>query len=407
MKKSKFSIIYFYFKVIRGSRKKKSANLEKIRLKSHLNDHHHHHHHTNHGSTTISSSNNIDLISGGETSSLSRNSDLEGSCQNDTLLLVETKKSNIQNYTISSTNESAANLPHKHQSNNKSRNKSHHVRRAHHSRKQKQQTSLECDSENASSSEIISFEVLNQNKATKSKSKSNRNNNNNNNNLEKIELEKKKSSTSKPTTSLTTTSTSSTTSSSASSTCQLIPLKLNNPQTTVNESHVLVLESLIQPSAPPCPQINAPAPPVPTLPPPKLPNLVASLNTAANSLTNHPSSSLVVSNVILNTSQSGTNITKNISKIKNHNRMSGKDKEASASADDRFRHFYQVRRNNGDVLSQDFMNNIQNKLSSSNNLNNSNLTLNPMESNQSSASRSASLNSKDTNSKRKKAAKKL
>jgi hypothetical protein len=384
--------------------------LEKIRLKSHLNDHHHHHHHTNHGSTTISSSNNIDLISGGETSSLSRNSDLEGSCQNDTLLLVETKKSNIQNYTVSSTNESAANLPHKHQGNNKSRSKSHHVRRAHHSRKQKQQTTLECDSENASSSEIISFEVLNQNKAanskSKSKSNSNRNNSNNKNNLEKIELEKTKHSTSKPATLLTTTSTSSTTSSSASSTCQLIPLKLNNPQNTVNESHV-VLESLIQPSAPPCPQINTPAPPVPTLPPPKLPNLVASLNTAANSLTN-PSPSLVVSNVILNTSAaSGNNITKNISKIKNHNRMSGKDKEASASADDRFRHFYQVRRNNGDVLSQDFMNNIQNKLSSSNNLNNSNLTLNPMESNQGSASRSASLNSKENNSKRKKAAKKL
>jgi len=110
------------------------------------------------------------------------------------------------------------------------------------------------------------------------------------------------------------------------------------------------------------------------------------------------------------------NITKNLSKIKNHNRMSSKDNK-DAKADDRFRHFYQVRRNNGDVLSQDFMNNIQSKLSSSSNLNsNSNLTLNPMESNQSSsahASRSASLNSKEntasgkSSGKRKKTPKKL
>lgn len=394
-----------WHKLIKGSRKKKSANLEKIRLKSHLSDagasngHHHHHHHHHTGTIISSSSNNIGLIS--TESSLSRNSDLESSCQNDTLLLVDSKKLNTQSYTVSSTSENAVIL-NKNSNNHKSRSK-HQSRRNNNINNKQQKKPLAEDSENSSSLEVIAFEaVANPKKKEKSNSSSvNKSSKSKTSHVvvapckEKASIEKSSNNNTATTTTtkntLTTTSTSST-GSSASSTCQLIPLKLNNP--CLNEAHIVLEE--IQPSAPPCP--TSP-PPIPTIPPPKLPQLVASLNTTLN---NQTLSNMAVNPLIGNLG--ACNITKNISKIKSQNRMSSKDKDL-ISSNDKFRHFYQIRRNNGDVLSQDFINNIQSKLSSTSQLNNSSLNLNPLLETSQSTNRSASLNSKENNSKKKKTSK--
>jgi hypothetical protein len=96
-------------KVIRGSRKKRSANLEKIRLKSHVShesaDHHHHggsghhhhhhsrhhhHHHRHHSKSTPppQSSSNTATSSGTNTDRLSLSAQSIDSQNNDTLLLV-------------------------------------------------------------------------------------------------------------------------------------------------------------------------------------------------------------------------------------------------------------------------------------------------------------------------------
>lgn len=77
---------------------------------------------------------------------------------------------------------------------------------------------------------------------------------------------------------------------------------------------------------------------MPSQPPPKLPPMFAAVNN-----------------------------TKEIQKLKQQRSNSGSSKKDS----EKFRHFYQIRRNNGDVLSQDFMNNIQSKIQSSSNLNES------------------------------------
>ena len=63
----------------------------------------------------------------------------------------------------------------------------------------------------------------------------------------------------------------------------------------------------------------------------------------------------------------------NISKIKHRNSNNNKEKDASGNnSSEKFRHFYQARRNHGDALSQDFINNVQTKLSASNLINSPN-----------------------------------
>lgn len=377
-----------WHKLIKGSRKKKSANLEKIRLKSHLNEtannnshHHHSHHHHHHETGTISTTNNGLMSS---ESSLSRNSDLESSSQNDTLLLVESKRLNTQNYIVNATSEREPT----------GQGRSHHKSRSKQSRRHNHHN--QSKNEPATSSlDIVPFEAFNQKKKEKASSKSKSKSSSDKTpsglaltSIEKIQVEKTKTAAPQTKNTLTTTSTTST-GSSASSTCQLIPLKLNGDIATT------VLEDLasirgLNPSAPPCPQMSPP--PIPTLPPPKLPPHTIKTNTLN-----------ATSNLMINPM---AGISKNLSKIKQNNRMSGKDSGKDVSSNDKFRHFYQIRRNNGDVLSQDFINNIQNKLSSSNNLNNSSTNLNPTTTAENSTTRSSSLNSSEKKNKKKSTSKK-
>jgi hypothetical protein len=61
-----------------------------------------------------------------------------------------------------------------------------------------------------------------------------------------------------------------------------------------------------------------------------------------------------------------------------HHRHSVNSKEKESHNNDsteKFRHFYQVRRNHGDALSQEFINNVQTKISSNNLNNNVNNTI--------------------------------
>lgn len=275
--------------MIRGSRKKRSANLEKIRLKSQVENTGQHRHGPSYSSSTRSTESDIGC--GGH---------------NDTFLLVESGRHSNENY------DTNRNLNYSVGSNEsprpaKKRNKSR-------------------DTENI---EIISFEVMKSPKKESRKPKTSRKN---------------------PLTTSTSTTTSTSSSASTSSTCQLIPLKLNsdvNSQTTATS--IISTSPRPTPSAPPLvsSQNSTPQPPpVPNQPPPKLPS----------SLTSQTSLPQLMHNKI------------------NHHRNSSsrerdKDKEKGSSSDEKFRHLYQIRRNNGDVLSQDFINNIQTKLSSSTNLN--------------------------------------
>ncbi|RNA27755.1 DNA excision repair haywire [Brachionus plicatilis] len=274
--------------VIRGSRKKRSANLEKIRLKSHIENAGHQKHGPNYN-----------------TSSRSTDSDIGIGGHNDTFLLVESGRHSNENYdTNQHLNYSvgSSESPRPRRKRNKSR-----------------------DTDNI---EIISFEVM---KSPKKESK------------------KQKASRKNPLTTSTSTTTSTTSSASTSSTCQLIPLKLNsdvNSQTTATST--ISASPRPAPSAPPLvsSQNSSPLPPpVPNQPPPKLPSSLASQTSIPQLMHN---------------------------KINQHRNSSSrerdKDKDKSSS-DEKFRHLYQMRRNNGDVLSQDFINNIQTKLSSSSNLN--------------------------------------
>ncbi|CAF0725915.1 unnamed protein product [Brachionus calyciflorus] len=306
-------------KLIRGSRKKRSANLEKIRLKSHIDEstHHHNQHTINNNFNTAS-----------------RDSEVGSGSNNDTLLLVESgrcSKDNLDNhanlsYTVCSSTASP---------------------RPVHKKRSKTQ-----DLDNI---EIISFEILKSPKISSKKSKQNL-----------------KSSSKKHSAAISTSTTSSTSSAtSSSSTCQLIPLKLNNDSNSQNTGTSIVSNSPKPvPSAPPLvssqPTTLQP-PPVPNQPPPKLPASLASQTSLPQLIQN---------------------------KINHHRNSSSREREkdkerGSSSSGDKFRHFYQIRRNNGDVLSQDFINNLQNKLSSSSNLNDGNLGT------------SSSLNSNNSKSKMK------
>ena len=327
--------------MIKGSRKKKSANLEKIRLKSHLNEpgnshhHNHHHHHHNSNDNTLNNHANQDLIS---ESSLSRqHSDLEGSSQNDTLLLVESgtagkNKINSANYTVSSTSENATVLCNKQNNNHISSSKSGHGHRRHHksSRSGENSGSNRKKENEPASLEIVSFEVISSpknNKKDKARSKAKQTS------AHKSPAKQKENFVSAST------STTTSTSSSSSSTCQLIPIKLNNNDTntstttkttstevnstTTGNNQQVPLSPKPQPSAPPMINSSTP-PPVPTLPPPKLPLSLIAQTTTSNSS--------AVSNFILN--QPPTVVNKNLSKLKHHRSVS-KDKEISSN--DKFR----------------------------------------------------------------------
>ena len=104
-------------------------------------------------------------------------------------------------------------------------------------------------------------------------------------------------------------------------------------------------------------------PPVPTLPPPKLPGSLT-----LNSRTDTLNSALSLTNSIVVPALPSA---LNIPKLKHHRHSgAGSSKADSKSqSSDKFRQLYQIRRNNGDVLSQDFLKNIQAKQSSSSQLN--------------------------------------
>jgi len=100
-------------------------------------------------------------------------------------------------------------------------------------------------------------------------------------------------------------------------------------------------------------------PPVPTLPPPKLP-----VNLTISSKTDTINSSLSLSNSILvPVLPVGGGVNK---KSHRHNGgLNGGKPDPKAQGSDKFRQLYQIRRNHGDVLSQDFLKNIQSKQNSS------------------------------------------
>ena len=135
-------------------------------------------------------------------------------------------------------------------------------------------------------------------------------------------------------------------------------------------------------------------PPVPTLPPPKLPvNLT--LTSSAGNKTDTINSALSLTNSILVPTLPGQ--LTSMPKLKHHRHSgatSSHKSDKSQSSDTKFRQLYQIRRNNGDVLSQDFLKNIQSKQSSSSQLNTNTVGSNFIDSN-SFELRSASLSTDD------------
>lgn len=313
-------------KLIRGSRRKKAANLEKIRLKSSVNDCDSHHRHLTQHAQRYSS----------DGSCSSSQIDLAATNQNDTLLLVESGHRNSLSYTASSASDDS-------------------TKALNHKSKKKR-------TEEASDFEIVSFEIIKPNKGARKGNKSN----SRNPPVNSSKLNDKSSAT--------TTSTSSTNSSS-SSTCQLIPMKLTNNNGSVGTASTTVGASL--PNCPSSPKATSTVttshhtgtllpPPVPTLPPPKLPVNM----TLTSGKTDTINSALSLTNSIFVPTLPGQN---NIPKLKHHRHNGGatsyKSDSKSQSSENKFRQLYQIRRNNGDVLSQDFLKNIQSKQSSSSQLN--------------------------------------
>jgi len=182
------SIYYFILKVIRGSRKKKTANLEKIRLKSHLND-------SETRRTHLSSNHQAYTSSARSSISSASNLNLVATNKNDTLLLVESGANTHLTYTSSSrASDESTKLP----LNQKNSQKANDIE---------------------SDFEIVSFEVVKSAKSVRKTTKP-ASNRQPPTKIGKNKLNSKLSS-------ATTVSTSST-GSSNSSTCQLIPMKLNS-----------------------------------------------------------------------------------------------------------------------------------------------------------------------------------
>lgn len=362
-------------KLIRGSRKKRTANLEKIRLKSsqsdsdsqhrHLTKHHHHHlreQNKGYASSTSCSSSQLELAA---------------TNQNDTLLLVESGcQNNSLSYTSSTSSETST----------KGLNQKKRI-----------------DLDNSNDFEIVSFEIIKPTKGSRQKgSKSSSNGNKNKNNVSASSKNNNKLS-EKSTSTATTTSTSSSASSN-SSTCQLIPMKLNNKSNgSVGTASTTVGACL--PNCPSSPKNSSSVttshhhgtllpPPVPTLPPPKLPvNLT--LTSSAGNKTDTINSALSLTNSILVPTLPGQ--LTSMPKLKHHRHSgatSSHKSDKSQSSDTKFRQLYQIRRNNGDVLSQDFLKNIQSKQSSSSQLNTNTVGSNFIDSN-SFELRSASLSTDD------------
>lgn len=376
-----------WHKLIKGSRKKKSANLEKIRLKSQLNEQSNQQNRAHHGGTMHQQIDTLLLVESGET--------VAGSTMN-----TNSRSVALLDCTVSSTSD------HNHH-NHHHRNHHNAKKGAKQSKQKKRASSRQQPLQDSEHLEIVSFEVINDRSKSKlikkdrngqrkqnqesstSTSSSGSSSNQKGNRAASESSQSTESSAVKPINLASVSTTSST--SSTSSTCQLI-----NTKSTPAETHLLV-----NPSAPPAPSappitavistgsISLLPPPVPTSQPP-------AINAAASTLLNQTK-----------TSSSQLQL-KNISKLKHHRSSVNKEKDGkedgSVSANDKFRHFYQVRRNNGDVLSQDFINNIQNKLSSSSNLNtnannnnnntcNSNIVNEPQSTSSPKSQRSASLSS--------------
>lgn len=351
-------------KLIRGSRKKKTANLEKIRLKQNITDTENHHHNRHlksnpHNHTRHLHQNNDVYIS---SSCSSSQIDLVATNQNDTLLLVNEngQSSRTLSYTESLTSDDNLNLSKSHkQKKNKTNDKNNDF-------------------------EIVSFEVKKTNKGERiSKNKNGVKSTENSQNKKS-----KKSQNSGNKTSETTTSTSSTNSSnSSSSMCQLIPMKLNmnsgsagssstrNGSLDTASTTVGATSSSAKGLSPVTSNHHGTLhpPPVPTLPPPKLP-----VNLTISSNTDTLNSGISLTNSILVPTLPNIGIPK----LKHH-RHSGashsiKSDSKSQSSENKFRHLYQIRRNQGDVLSQDFLKNVHAKQASNsqvNTLNNNHINI--------------------------------
>jgi hypothetical protein len=477
--------------MIRGSRKKKSANLEKIRLKSNLNDaefngaghhhhqqhHHHHHHHNQHGNNhhrnqqhhqyhhngnrSHNHRHHNDESSGlGSTSSRTSNSLTRSSSnielathQTDTLLLVESATFNTDSNgrTVDST---VTALGISNQKKRRRRDTIDVVQNDNRSAKGKQSILV-----TQTHDKKVEKEKCNKHSKTPNKANKQINNINSHSATSASSTSSSSTSTSTSTSSQKVTTSSSSSASQSSSTCQLLPTGSNavanahatTTTTILAATHQTVIAPLVPPalpsappppltpnllhankqnkslqatpapSAPPPTLPTAPAPiavagslippPVPALPPPKLPNLLApsiasqtittastttianaaqisSSATTASTISSSSSSSLMPVISILTSQQQNPAAALNLAKLKHHRQANSKEKESvngSATKGDKFRYFYQIRRNNGDVLSQDFMNNVQSKLSSSTNLslnknnnNNNNNTNNPI-----------------------------
>jgi len=317
--------------------------LEKIRLKSNLNESDSHHHHLTHHHSRSFELNNS------STSCSSSHIDLVATNQNDTLLLVEPSQNNSSSlsYTVSSTRNDSSKILHQSKSNHGNKNSASNAR-----------SGVESDFE------IVSFEIIKPAKAGRAKPKT-KNKFTSNPNAGKKSLEEKPNQTASV-------STTTSTSSSSSSTCQLIPMKLNSNLNNNNTTASLITTTtsigngLICPSSPkilsPVPSSQQSGglipPPVPTLPPPKLPvSLVASKTDTLNS-------ALSLNSTIHLPTLPGP-------KMKHHRQTATPSKEITTTkTSEKFRQLYQIRRNNGDVLSQDFLKNIQTKQSSSTQLSN-------------------------------------
>jgi hypothetical protein len=367
--------------------------LEKIRLKSHLSDQsgsHHHHHHHHHGRNRHNSNQNNN-----NNNSLSRNTDTDTMTnQIDTLLLVESGENTLERQNrmtlMNCTVTSSSDHPNSRVTGGNGNNK--HKKR----------------SRNNDNFEVVTFEAISNEERSKKGRKSKPNIINSKSRIKNEAVlvtrgahsnESSLTSNKQSKENLTSVSTTSSTSSS-SSTCQLLPKTQNTATTTTTSTTVgssIDHQKVINPSAPPAPfSITQPTvppaqaiagalipPPLPTSQPPPITSTLLS-----QSSSNSPS----LINPLLNNPLP----LKNISKLKHHRNSVTKDKD-NVSANDKFRHFYQIRRNNGDVLSQDFMNNLQTKLSSSNLTNNNNgLMLNePQSTNSPKSQRSSSLSSSD------------
>ena len=343
--------------------------MEKIRLKSNLNESDSHHHHLTHHHSRSFELNNS------STSCSSSHIDLVATNQNDTLLLVEPGQNNSSSlsYTVSSTRNESTKILHQSKSNHGNKSSTSNAR-----------SGVESDFE------IVSFEIIKPAKSGRTKPKT-KNKFTSNPNAAKKGLEEKPNQTASV-------STTTSTSSSSSSTCQLIPMKLNSNLNNNNTTASLITTTtsigngLLCPSSPKVilyilcdsklnificynmfEKISSPVastqqpggltpPPVPTLPPPKLPvSLVASKTDTLNS-------ALSLNSTIHLPALPGP-------KMKHHRQTATPSKEITTTkTSEKFRQLYQIRRNNGDVLSQDFLKNIQTKQSSSTQLNNNNNT---------------------------------